>query len=181
MLLLESFELEASGDVCIAIAETAERKISRRGGRVPLDTVVGFQQTLADAASLFLYVALTMILRRHKFMKILVIENFLFSCIGSKNWKLQNGEHQFTKVFLHPKNGLYCVLLLSAAFSQIVCYRVRAIPDNFMLYTASMSGPLRPSLRHLCDRVTNGSDKERNDSGETDSYPVKKFSSLTSL
>lgn len=125
--LLESFKQEATADVCSVITKAARRNISRSGTRAPLDSVVRFRRTLPDAASLFLHDALSMFQHRLNLDKIIVKEEVSFSCNGSKDEILRNGDLQFTKAFKHPKNGIYYASLTSAVFSETVNDRIGAV------------------------------------------------------
>lgn len=59
--------------------------------------------------------------------------------------------------------------MISASIPEIVYDTLGAGSNCYMLHTASLSYPLWPYSRQVCERVANDSEKDRNDSCETDS------------
>lgn len=64
-------------------------------------------------------------------------------------------------------NGLNCVLLTSTALIEIVSDSIGALSAWNLLYTASLSKPLRPYSRPVCEPVANECEGEPSECFET--------------
>lgn len=156
-------------DIYTTDNRTGKKKISRRGGRVPLDSVVRFRRILPDAASFFLYDSLTLFQYRLNLDGMSAAAEISLSCYGNEENRLRNCERPYTKAFRHPKSGLHYVSLTSATFFEILCDKMGAATYCFILYTSSMTDPLLPCSRHICERAVNDCKEKRDETCETDS------------